>query len=110
MPDNIKAVALPHLPLASRYPTVGPLGLVKTDINSLACSLELYLGHDVLEDPAGNLTPVQWRVLLPGVQKYQGEITNKAAIQDRYFRLLSEVGARPELMESHDWSGMRLVL
>lgn len=110
MPDNIKAVALPPLPLGSRYPTVGPLGQVETDINGLACSLELYLGRDVLEGPAGNLTPVQWGGLLAGVRKYQGEITNKVAILDRYNKLLSEVSARPELMDSHDWSGTRLVL
>lgn len=34
--------------------------------NGLACSLEMYLGRDVLEDPAGNLIHVQWRGLLPG--------------------------------------------
>jgi hypothetical protein len=110
LPDNIKAIALPHLPLATSYPTVGPQGRIETDINGLACSLELYLGRDILNDPSGDLTPVQWGGLMPGVKRYQGEITNKAAIQERYFSLLSAMSVKTELIETHDWSGMRSVL
>ena len=110
LPENIKVMALPHLDFATRYPTVGPQGRVEVDINGLACSLELYLGHDILQDTAGDLTPVRWGGWMPGARQYQGEVQNKAAIQERYFRLLSKVSENPELMETHDWSGMRLVL
>lgn len=110
LPENIKVMALPHLDFATRYPTVGPQGRVEVDINGLACSLELYLGRDILQDAAGDSTPVQWGGWMPGARRYQGEIQNKAAIQERYFRLLSKVSENPELMETHDWSGMRLVL
>lgn len=109
LPDSIKAIALPHLPLATHYPTIGPQGHIETDINGLACSLELYLGRDVLEDDTGKLTPVQWGGMMQGVRRYQGEILNKTAIQNKYLRLLSDVSSKPELMHTHDWSGMRSV-
>lgn len=109
LPDNIKAITLPHLPLATHYPTVGPQGCVATDVNGHACSLELYLGRDILEDAAGELTPVQWGGLMQGVRRYQGEIRNKAAIQEKYFRLLSNAAVDCDVIQEHDWDGMRLV-
>lgn len=109
LPDNIKAVALPHLPLATRYPTIGPQGRVEADINGLACSLELYLGRDVLEDAGGGLTPVQWGGFMQGMQRYQGEILNKAAIQGKYLRLLADATADPQSARDHDWEGMRSI-
>ena len=109
LPDNIKVIALPHLPLATHYPTIGPQGQIETDINGLACSLELYLGRDMLEDATGKLIPVQWGGMMQGVRKYQGEILNKAAIQNKYFQFASDVSSKTELMQTHDWSGMRLV-
>jgi hypothetical protein len=108
LPDNIKALALPPLPLASRYPTIGPQGTVEVDINGHACSLELYLGRDILEQ-GGALTPVRWTGLMQGVGRYQGEVTDKAAIQERYDRLLQRAASDPASAIGHDWSSMRLV-
>jgi hypothetical protein len=109
LPDNIKAIALPHLPLATHYPSIGPQGRTETDINGHACSLELYLGRDILKDASGELTPIQWGGLMQGVRRYQGEITNKTVIQEKYFRLLADAAIIPEIMQSHDWSGMQLI-
>jgi hypothetical protein len=109
LPDNIKAIALPVLPLALHYPTIGPQGTLEVDINGLACSLELYLGRDILEQGSGTLTPVRWTGLMQGVGRYQGEVMNKAEIQERYERLLEKAAIDNASARDHDWSGMRLV-
>jgi hypothetical protein len=72
LPDNIKTIALPTLPLAACYSTVGPQGTLEVDIKGLACSLELYLGRDILELGRGALTPVRWTGLMQGAGRYQG--------------------------------------
>lgn len=110
LPDNIKVMVLPSLDIASSYPTVGPQGQIKVDINGKACSIELYLGRDILQDAAGELTPVRWGNWIQGVQRHQGEIQNKLVIQEKYFQLLSEAVSNPERMKEHDWGGMRLIL
>lgn len=109
LPDNIKAIALPMLPLAAGYPTVGPQGTLEVDINGLACSLELYLGRDILEQSNGALTPVRWTGLMQGAGRYQGEVMNKVEIQERYERLLEKATIDSTAAHDHDWSGMRLV-
>jgi hypothetical protein len=109
LPDNIKVMALPSLPFASRYPTLGPQGTVEMDINGLACSLELYLGRDILDEERGALAPVLWTGLMQGAGRYQGEITDKAGIQDRYARLMERAENDIDSAHAHDWGGMRLV-
>jgi hypothetical protein len=47
---------------------------------------------------------------MPGTGRYQGEIQNKTDIQEKYLRLLSDVESNPELMKTHDWCGIKLVL
>jgi hypothetical protein len=48
VPPNIKVLRYPYLEMAINYPTIGPTGIEFTDINGLACSIELYLGSDIL--------------------------------------------------------------
>jgi hypothetical protein len=88
LPQNFRVIQLPHLPRAERYPTLGPTGLVETDINGLACSLELYLGATALRDGNAGLMPIQWTGFERSLSKYQGELLDKRAVQDRYFELL----------------------
>jgi len=109
LPDNIKVIPLPYLPIAAKYPTNGAQGNIEIDINGLACSLELYLGRDVLEDSTQQLTPVRWGGYMQGMRQYQGELINKSGIQERYFQILREVSTNPTLIQTHDWSGMHLV-
>lgn len=106
LPPYIKAMALPTLELAKEYPTIGPQGVVNIDINGSACSIELYLGRDVLTDKEGKLTPVHWGSFVQGMRRYQGELQNKQAIQEKYIRLLADMGRNPLLRQQHDWSGM----
>jgi hypothetical protein len=46
IPENIKIMRLPDIELARNYPTLGPNGIARSDINGLACAVELYLGQD----------------------------------------------------------------
>lgn len=77
LPDNIKIVQLPALDFARDYPTVGPQGRTNMDINGLACSIELYLGSDVLADREHGFVPIQWKGYNQTLGQYQGEILNK---------------------------------
>ena len=106
LPPGLKFMALPSLDLAKNYPTVGPQGQANMDINGSACSIELYLGKDVLTNRDGHFTPVKWAGFNQGMRRYQGEIQNKADIQEKYFQILSEVSHNPTLRQKHDWEGM----
>jgi hypothetical protein len=109
LPPNIKVLQYPRLDLASCYPTVGPSGLATMDVNGLACSVELYLGRDVLEQD-GELVPVQWRGYDEGLRRYQGEIAGKKTLQERFGEKLSRAESNPLIKSEQDWGGMRLIL
>jgi hypothetical protein len=76
------------------------------DVNGLACSLELYLGEDVLRDESGCLLPVRWRGYDQSMRSYQGEIANKKSIQEAFERKLKVCEADPSLLQRFDWSGV----
>ena len=93
IPPNIKVLRYPYLEMASNYPTIGPTGIEFTDINGLACSIELYLGRDILTnndeyDYPTKYIPVQWKGYSQSLRKYQGEILYKEQILKKYFNLL----------------------
>lgn len=108
LPPNFRVVQLPHLALARSYPTIGPTGETLWDVNGSACSLELYLGRDVLTDDAGALVPVQWAGLANKLGRYQGELVDKRAVQDRY--RLKVAAARSAHEPGGDWSDLDTIL
>jgi len=83
LPTNIKVLKLPDIPIAERYPTIGPTGLNEMNINGLACGIELYLGVDILTQQDG-LAPIIWTGYNHKKQKYQGELKDKGIIQQSY--------------------------
>lgn len=83
MPSNIKVLKLPDLKLAKNYPTLGPTGLKKMNINGLACGIEMYLGMDILIDNNGYI-PIHWKAFNDKENKYQGEISDKKLIQEKF--------------------------
>jgi len=99
-PANFLAMQLPTLEIARNYPTLGPTGLVHTDINGLACGIELYLGVPSLTGDDGNLTPIQWTGFEHQLQKYQGELLlGKERVQERYLQHLeaaADAAVNPE--------------
>ena len=109
VPANIKTLALPHLPYAESYPTVGAQGASKTDVNGRACSLELYFGSDVLEDDGGNPPPVQWGGLVRSLNRHQGAVADKRALRGRYLEAVQRAAASTEAYAEHDWAPMERV-
>ncbi|MDN5285044.1 MAG: hypothetical protein JWR38_1318 [Mucilaginibacter sp.] len=106
LPDNIKVLTLPYLPLASAYPTAGPQGLTVEDVNGRACSIEMYLGADILIDTNGYI-PVNWRSFEQQIKEYQGEISKKGEIQDKFKKKIALAQNTTSL--SGDWSGLQLI-
>ena len=47
-PDNFRELCLPDIDLARKYPTIGPNGEELLNINGRGCSIELFLGKDIL--------------------------------------------------------------
>lgn len=109
LPPNLVITRLPQLSLASAYPTVGPQGEHIMDVNGFAGSIEMYLGSDVLTID-GQLQPVVWGGYVNRLRAYQGEISNKYRIQDRFREKVAAAKSHPEVMADQDWSGLDLVI
>ncbi|MEU0952518.1 hypothetical protein ABZ353_09185 [Streptomyces niveus] len=117
LPSNIKILQFPPISLATRYPTLGPPttdapegSLAMADVNGLAGSIELYLGHDVLSLPDGTFRPVQWSSYMGGSKRYHGAITDKGELQDLYKKKLMRAQTDPSVVTEQDWSGVRAIL
>ena len=80
------------------------------DVNGLAGGLELYFGEDVLRRADGTLTPVHWRGFDAAVGRYQGEVIDKAHLQDKFTQKLRNGALDHSLLQSQDWSPMRKLL
>jgi hypothetical protein len=109
LPDNFRVFTYPVLEFAKNYPTIGPGGLTNIDINGVACSLELYLGSDVLT-VKDKLSPVQWKGYDESLGQYQGEILNKKAIQKSFLEKLEKCCINHDEIEKTDWASIRLIL
>lgn len=110
LPQSMRAMRFPQIPMASNYPTRGPSGLVHMDVNDLACSLEMYFGEDVLRQADGEYFPIHWRGFDKAVNSYQGEIEGKGFLQDKFNQKLAAAVADPTLIETQDWRGIRAIL
>ena len=80
------------------------------DVNGLAGSLELYFGLDVLQQPDGTPTAVQWRGYDDTLGQYQGELLNKPALQARFVQKLKECLNSSPAVTRYDWTGMKLIV
>jgi hypothetical protein len=109
LPSNLVVTHLPTLPSAVSYPTLGPQGEKHMDVNGLAASIELFLGSDVLAKD-GAPRPIEWRGYIPGMKAYQGEVADKAAIDDAFRVKVAVALANPDAAAEQDWAGLDLVL
>lgn len=108
LPENVKIMHLPNLDMCTDYPTVGPTADENTDINGRACSIELFLGQDILREE-GKLIPVMWSGYVDKIQKYQGEIMNKGDIQKRFAGKLCDA-EKNGIKNMDDWKEIDLLL
>ena len=83
LPPNIKVMKLPDIKFAKSYPTIGPNGIRKMNVNGLACGIEMYLGEDCVKN-GSTFIPVQWKGYNDKQRKYQGEIVDKAKVQEAF--------------------------
>lgn len=90
LPRNIKVIKLPDIDLLRAYPTIGPGGHAKMDITGLAAGIELYLGSDVLTRDDGTMREVRWTGYSKKLSNYQGEIVEKAEVQNLFLQKISE--------------------
>jgi hypothetical protein len=89
VPSNIKILRYPDIAIAKKYPTIGPTGKKKMNVNGSACSIEMYFGSDVLTRD-NELIPIQWKGFDDKEKKYQGEIVDKNYVQDRFKKKLRQ--------------------
>ncbi len=108
IPNNIKVLHYPNLDFAKNYPSIGPNGTSENNVNGSACSIELYLGLDVVTID-GKLSPIHWKGYDDSLKQYQGEIENKKTIQKNFFTKLEQCTNDSKLIEKTDWSSMRLI-
>ncbi|MCZ4273321.1 hypothetical protein [Maritalea porphyrae] len=92
LPPNIKTMVLPELELAKQYPTIGPEGSRRMDVNGTASSIELFLGKDALTDNEGRLHPIRWTAWNKQIKLYQGALENKDDITKRFLAKMKTGG------------------
>ena len=110
LPDNVQIRHYPELVFAREYPTLGPSGTASMNVNGMACSIELYLGSEVLREADGALTPVQWQGFDQKQESYQGTIRNKSRIARAFERKLEDCERSPENNDSYDWIGIEAII
>lgn len=110
LPGNIAVCHYPNIALATDYPTLGPSGEERMDVNGLAGSIELYLGQGVLRNAKGILSPVQWTSYERKLGAYQGVVLDKGRIQKDFFKKLVLCEEHPDEIDSYDWEGIRAIL
>lgn len=59
------------------------------NINGLACSIEMYLGDDILLKD-GNYIPIHWKAYNEKEKKYQGELSEKSYVQDEFRKKIKD--------------------
>ncbi len=89
-PSNIRVTTYPYNPTLQDYPTIGPQGELRMDINGLAGSIEMYLGQGILTNEAGGIEKIQWTGYMENIKQYQGSLINKAAVQKRFNSLTDD--------------------
>lgn len=95
--ESIKIMKLPDLDFCITYPTNGPSGRERLNINGLAVSIELFFGDDIIKNN-GEFYPIQWTNYVEKLDKYQGSIINKSEIIVK----MEEKLKNPDL-KNQDW-------
>ncbi|MBH0063645.1 MULTISPECIES: HEPN/Toprim-associated domain-containing protein [Psychrobacter] len=108
--SNIKIFILPNIDILNNYPTIGPNGLLNMNVNGMAGSIEPYLGKECISDCSGNYFPIQWAGFDKGLEKFQGEITEKDRIQKCFREKIKLCADNNLLINEYDWSGIKVIL
>jgi hypothetical protein len=98
LPPSMTIVRLPHLPECAAFPTFGPSGNAKQDINGQAVSIELFLDLRLGPPPC-----VRWTSYNPYSKCYQGELIAK----ERYAKQFLQMST---VSRDYDCSKLELLL
>jgi hypothetical protein len=90
LPTNIRIMKLPDIELARNYPTFGPQGSHRIDVNGRAVSIELFLGRHNLLGNDGDLFPIIWSNRLSGSRQYQGALEAKQTVLSRFMEEINQ--------------------
>lgn len=96
LPARIAVVTLPAVDYAIDYPTLGPDGPGRTNVNGRAASIEFMFGNELLRDDDRSLFPVRWMSWMAPASDYQGALDkqHKAMVGARLDQLLATAGPR----------------
>lgn len=108
LPTNIKVLNYPDMDFFKSYPTLGPTGIKKMDINRLACSIELYLGEDVLKENQDYI-PIHWKQYMKNIEKYHGGLLKKSLVQKKFESKLETCIKDKAKIHDYDWSGVKSI-
>lgn len=97
LPPNIKTMLLPDITLAENYPTIGPEGARRMNVNGAASSIELFLGKAALTDDDGSLHEIRWTNWSSQIDCYQGALENKDSISRRFLESIQRPATPDEL-------------
>jgi hypothetical protein len=109
LPSHFRLMTLPHAELLEHYPTIGPQGNVRMNVNGLAGAIELYLGEDVLKK-GNEMYPIQWTGYSNKVGAYQGELNEKSQVQKLFLKKIKAAEKDRAIIANQDWSGLELIL
>lgn len=106
LPPNMRAVCLPDLDFVSNYPTLGPDGPSRSNLNGRAVTIEFFLGENALQSEKGSFFPVEWAGRQGG--EYQGKLSKEAKnhAQKIFRRALADSAAVGKPSPDHDWEKM----
>lgn len=108
LPENVRVLHLPDLSMCENYPTIGPTNNEEANINGRACSIELFLGKDVLMEN-GELEPIMWKGFVDKIKEYQGEVINKSSIQKK-FEIKVKEWEENSLKSTEEWKECEILL
>lgn len=110
LPTGIRVATYPDIDFLTDYPTIGPTGPARMNVNGLAGSLELYMGSSALADSDGEPIPVQWKGYVAAVARYQGEITDKRLPLERFEDFMLRLSRGQARADEWDWRHLREIL
>jgi hypothetical protein len=109
LPDNFKIISLPYNNEVEEWTTLGYTGESKFNVNGFACSIDMYLGSDILFDDNNKQYPIRFTAYNENAEKYQGEIIKKDEIQKR-FKSKLEFAQKNGISDPAVWSQIDNVL
>lgn len=103
LPVNMRSMLLPHLDEFKKFPTIGPEGTKKSDINGRAVAIECYLDLRIPNQPPAM---VRWSNYKKDIDSWQGALEHK----DSYMKYFLEQSKEAIIKDGYDSSKLSKLL